>query len=75
MSKRKQPETVSIAVSRYYDRLAWLQWRGCYQEANALREFAAWFEPPLRIDENRVDQRVQQYIEDDKRYSDRILWS
>lgn len=74
MSKRKQPETMSIKVSHYYDRLAWLQWRGCYQEANALRELAAWFDPPLRIDESRVDQRVQQYIENERRQANPSNW-
>ena len=52
MSKRKEPETVSIPVAKFYDRVAWLVWHGAHQDANALRELAAWFEPPIRIDEN-----------------------
>ena len=75
MSQRKQPETMCIEVSRYYDRLAWLQWRGAFQEANALREFAVWFDPPLRVDESRVERRVQKYIEDARRLDDPVNWT
>lgn len=74
MSRRKQPETMTIEVDRYYDRLAWLQWRGAYQEANTLRELGPWFDPPLRIDENRVQQRVQKYIEDERKNHDPSNW-
>ena len=71
----KQPETVSITVATFYDRLAWLHWRGAHQEANAVAALAAWFDPPLRIDEAWVDLRVAQYIADAERQADPINWS
>lgn len=77
MSKRKQqPETFSIEVSTFYDRLAWFVWMGREKEANGLRDLAMWFDPPLRrVDENRVAARVQQYIEDMKRLHDPSNWN
>ena len=62
MAKKAEPELVTMAVSTFYDRLAWLVWRQAYQEANTLRELAAWFTPPIRVDEDRVDRRVAEYI-------------
>ena len=68
-------DTVTLSVDRFYDRLAWLVWKGMNQEANALRDFAAWFEPPIRIDERRVDRRVAKYSADEGRNSDPMTWS
>ena len=64
MSKRKEPETVSIPVAKFYDRVAWLVWHGAHQDANALRELAAWFEPPITVDEGRIERRVAMFISD-----------
>jgi hypothetical protein len=74
MTKRKDPETVTITVAAFYDRIAWLQWHACYQEANALRELAPWFTPALRIDEARVEKRVLKYIADAQHQADPANW-
>ena len=71
----KQSETVSITVTAFYDRIAWLMWHGAYQEANALRGLAPWFTPPLRIDEAQVDRRLTKYIADAERQADPVNWS
>jgi hypothetical protein len=66
MAKKQEPEILTITVQAFYDRIAWLMWHGCYQEANTLRELAPWFTPPLRIDEDRVYRRVLKYIDEAK---------
>jgi len=64
---------MSMEVSTFYDRLAWHVWTGKEREADALRDLAMWFEPPLRrVDESRVAARVQQYIEDMQRLSTKL---
>ena len=62
MSKHK--EAAVLPVTAFYDRVAWLQFRGAYQEANALCELAPLFEPPIEIDEGRIERRVAMYISD-----------
>lgn len=54
----ERKEAAVLPVARLYERLAWLQWHGAYQEANAVAELAAWFVPPVRIDEDRVARLV-----------------
>lgn len=57
--RRKQAQEAAVLpVARLYERLAWLQWHGAYQEANAVAELAAWFVPPVQIDEDRVARLV-----------------
>ena len=74
MSK-KTPKDVAMDVATFYDRIAWYVWKGCYQEANILRELAPWFRPPLDIDEARVERHVAQFIADERRLNDPINWS
>lgn len=75
MSRRKQPATMAIEVDRYYDRLAWHVWQGQQREADALRNLAPWFDPPLRIDEGRVQQRVQRYSDASAQIHNPANWS
>ncbi len=72
MTRKKPPATVTITVDAFYDRVAWYQWKGCYQEANALCALAAWFTPPINVDENRIERRVQKYIADAQRQADPV---
>ena len=72
---KKQPETMTIEISRYYDRLAWHVWQGQPREANALRALGAWFEPPLRIDESRVSERVARYEQAHAHNQNPMNWS
>ena len=60
----EQKEVAVLPVTAFYDRVAWLQFRGAYQEANALRELAPLFEPPIKIDEGRIERRVAMFISD-----------
>lgn len=71
----KKRDTLTITVGTFIDRVAWLQWRGAYQEANALRELGAWFTPPYRVDEHAVEERVARYIEDAKHLDNPTNWS
>ena len=71
----KQPETITITVATFYDRLAWLHWHGAYQEANAVAALAAWFDPPFRVDDARVERRVAKYITDAERQAEPVNWS
>lgn len=50
----------TMSVGRFHDRIASLQCRGAYQEANALVELAQWFEPPIKVDERRIERLVRQ---------------
>lgn len=74
MSKRKEPKMLTISEQAFYDRVAWLVWHGAYQEANALRELAAWFQPPMRIDESRIERRVAKYRANSEHISDPANW-
>lgn len=67
-------EAAVLPVAKLYERVAWLQWHGAHQEANALRELAAWFDPPIRIDEGRVDQLVAELAAPDPRFDDPVMW-
>ena len=60
----RHKEVAVLPVTAFYDRVAWLQFRGAYQEANALRELAPLFEPPIKIDEGRIERRVAMFISD-----------
>ena len=71
MSKHK--EAAVLPVTAFYDRVAWLQFRGAYQEANALRELASLFEPPIKIDEGRIERRVAMFISDALRLSNQMI--
>ena len=71
---KQQPATLTITVTAFYDRIAWLMWHGAYQEANALRSLAPWFTPALRLDEDRIDRRVTQYIVDAAANADPVNW-
>ena len=62
MSEHK--EVAVLPVTAFYDRVAWLQFRVAYQEANALREMAPLFEPPIKIDEGRIERRGAMFISD-----------
>ena len=71
MSEHK--EAAVLPVTAFYDRVAWLQFRGAYQEANALRELAPLFEPPIKIDEGRIERRVAMFISDALRLSNQMI--
>ena len=62
MSEHK--EAAVLPMTAFYDRVAWLQFHGAYQEANALREMAPLFEPPITVDEGRIERRVAMFISD-----------
>ena len=74
MSKRKEAAAV-LPVAKFYERLAWLQWRGCYQEANAMAELAPFFEPPVRIDESEIERRVAELAAIAERNADPLNWA
>lgn len=40
---KEHKEAAVLPVTAFYDRVAWLQFRGAYQEANALCELASLF--------------------------------
>lgn len=65
--KQKQVTEVTLQVDEFYKRLGWLVWQGHVDQANALRDFAAWFHPPIRVDETRVQQCAAQLAADAKR--------
>ncbi len=74
MPRKRELKIVQMEVSIFYDRLAWLVWKGMYQEANVLREFALWFDPPIQVDEKRVENRVQKYIDHDRKMEEPVNW-
>lgn len=71
----ERKEAAVLPVAKLYDRVAWLQRHGAHQEANALRELAAWFEPPIRIDEAKVDRRVAELEAIARRLDDPVNWA
>lgn len=68
-------EAAVLPVAKLYERVAWLQRHGAHQEANALRELAAWFEPPIRIDEAKVDRRMAELEAIARRLDDPVNWA
>lgn len=74
MSK-KQPVMLTIDAAVYYKRLAWLMRNGAYQEANALRELAQWFDPPFRVDERRIEQEIARQNDAAERIHDPTQWA
>ena len=76
MGKRKNPpEAAVLTVATLHERIAWLQWRGCHQEANTVAELAAWFTPPIRIDESEIERRVAELEAIAERNADPLNWA
>lgn len=75
MSKRKEAKEAVLTVATLHQRIAWLQWRHCYQEANALAELAPFFEPPIRIDEREIERRVAELAAIAERNADPMNWA
>lgn len=71
MSERKEAAVLTVAA--FYDRVAWLHFHGDYQGANTLRELAPFFEPPIEIDEGRIERRVAMLVADQMRLSDPLI--
>ena len=71
MSEHK--EAAVLPMTAFYDQVAWLQFRGAYQEANALRELAPLFEPPITVDEGRIERRVAMYVTEAMRLSEPLI--
>lgn len=74
MTRKKAPATIQIELDRFYDRIAWYEWRGRKVEADTLRDLAAWFSPPLRIDESIVQRQITELEAIEKRHSDPLNW-
>ena len=66
-------EAAVLPVTAFYDRVAWLHFHGAYQEANALRELAPLFDPPITVDEGRIERRVAMFISDALRLSNQMI--
>ena len=71
----KQTKSVTLSVDDYYNRLAWHEYQGDVAAAAALRSLAAWFEPPIRVDEEMVSARVVKYREDAKQIYNPSTWA
>lgn len=50
--------TLTMPAATLLQRIAWLEFHGHHIEANALRDLAAWFTPPYRIDEDEVQRHI-----------------
>ena len=69
----RHKEAALLPVTAFYDRVAWLHFHGAYQEANALRELAPLFDPPITVDEGRIERRVAMFISDALRLSNQMI--
>ena len=50
--------TLTIPEATLLQRIAFLEFHGFHTEANALRDLAAWFTPPYRVDEAMVQAHI-----------------
>ena len=69
----RHKDVAVLPVTAFYDRVAWLHFHGAYQEANALRELAPLFDPPITVDEGRIERRVAMFISDALRLSNQMI--
>lgn len=56
----KKLPTLTIPADTFTKRIAWLEFHGHHIEANALRDLAAWFTPPYRVDETVVQRHIDE---------------
>ena len=76
MGKRKEAkEAAVLTVATLHERIAWLQWRGAYQEANTVAELAAWFTPPIRVDEKEIERRMAELAAISERNANPLNWA
>lgn len=61
MAKRQSP-MLTIQTAIFIKRIAWLEVHGQHIEANALRDLAAWFTPPYRVDEDAVQRHIAEMV-------------